>query len=54
MPIWLKRLRGAGVEIAQRRPAGADEQQEQHERDRGDGRDDETRAEPQPEALVGG
>ena len=27
---------------------------EQHERDRGDERDDQTRAEPQPEALVGG
>ena len=29
--------RGAGVETAQRRPAGADEQQQQRERDRGDG-----------------
>ena len=50
----VERLRGAGVETAQRRPARADEQQEQRERDRGDERADQTRAEPQPEALVGG
>ena len=50
----VERLGGAGVEITQRRPAGADEQQEQHERDRSDGRDHQTRAEAQSEALVGG
>ncbi len=50
----VEHLCGAGVEPAQRRPAGADEQQEQRERDRGDEGADQARAEPQPEALVGG
>jgi len=49
----VKRRRGAGIEIVQRRPTGADKQQ-QHERDRSDGRNDRTCAESQSEALVGG
>ena len=47
-------LCGAGVEAAQRHPARTDEQQEEGESHCRHECADQTRAEPQPESLVGG